>query len=843
MCLLLPSWAHFKMIWHAGTAIDGIDNKNFIIMKSTLLLLIISVVLAFDVSAQKKLTGSIGGQINDKEGNPVGYATLMLLNKDSVLVKADFSRENGSFVFDNLSEGNYQIKLRSIQFEPYVSQMISLQEGQNIRMEPIVAVEIVKELAEVQVTASKPLIEVHPDKTVFNVSASPNTAGTDGLEMLRKAPGIVIDNNDNIILQGKSGVKVYVDGKPTRLSGSDLVNMLRNMQSDGVESVDIITNPSAKYDAEGNAGIIDIKLKRDKNLGLKSTINGSYGMGMYSRYHSGIDFNYRDRKLNIFGNYNFRDNTGYSSEHITKTIGNNFLDQQSEFIWKWKGHGYRIGADYLISKQHLVGIVVNGSINRNNVDISSSTPFGNLQNNVIERRLDASSDRIMNFQNVNTNINYVYTGSDGARINIDADYGYHYRDGGSNQSNIYVDNESGAVIDERNSGDVQVTKIDIRAIKSDYEKAFGSGKVAFGAKFSDIKTDNCFDYFNIIDEGRVPDMNRSNDFMYTERIGAAYLSYNGKVNSKLTYVAGLRTEITNSLGLLENSHNSDESRVSRSYADIFPSGGFAYQFNKKNKLALNYSRRIDRPRYESLNPFEFQLDELTFRKGNPFLNPQYTNSYKLTHSFNHKLNTQISYSKTNDYFAQLLDTLGGKVTMISVQNMSSFQNIGLNVNYSLDITKKWGFYANTTLYKSFYRSDIPGKNINLNASSLNIYAKSNYQLPSDINLEISGWYNSPSIWGGTFQMDRLLGIDMGIRKPLWDKKASLKVSMSDVFKTNGFHGTSEYGGLKTSIRGEHDSRRMTFSFTYNLGNQHVKGSRSRTTGLDEEKNRLGGDGQ
>jgi iron complex outermembrane recepter protein len=813
------------------------------IMKLILLLVTILLVFAYDASAQKKLSGSIGGLINDKEGNPVAYATLMLLDKDSVLVKADFSRENGSFMFDNLSAGDYQIRLRSIQFEPYVSQIISLQEGQNIKMEPIVAVEIVKELAEVQITATKPLIEVHPDKTVFNVAASPNTAGTDGLEMLRKAPGIVVDNNDNIILQGKSGVKVYVDGKPIRLSGSDLVNMLRNIQSDGVESVDIITNPSAKYDAEGNAGIIDIKLKRDKNLGLKSTIIGSYSVNRYSRYYSSVDFNYRDRKLNIFGNYNFRDNTGFSSEDIKKTMGNNFLDQESKMIWKWKGHGYRIGADYLISKQHLVGFVVNGNNNRNRVDINSSTPFGNIQNSVVEQRLEAISDRIMGIEYANININYVYTGTNGAKINFDVDYGHHYNDGGSNQTNIYVNNESGVILNERNSGDVQITRIDIRAIKADYEKAFGPGTLAFGGKISDVKTDNSFDYFNILGDNKVLDINRSNDFVYKERIGAAYVSYNGKLNPKITYVAGLRTEFTNSLGSLENGHHSDESRVNRSYADVFPSGGTAYQLNKKNKLALNYSRRIDRPHYENLNPFEFQLDELTFRKGNPFLNPQYTNSFKLIHSFNHKLNTQLSYSKTNNKFARLFETVGGRATMSSVQNMSSFQNIGLNVNYSLDITKKWSFNTNTNLFKSYYRSDIPGKNINLNVSTLNIFAKTNYLFPSDINLELSGWYNSPSIWGGTFLMNSMWSMDTGIRKPFWDKKASLKVSVSDLFKSRKWKGISEYGGLKANICGQQDSRWLMFSFTYNLGNQQVKGSRSRTTGLDEEKNRLGGNGQ
>ncbi len=807
-------------------------------MKQILLAQLFFIISTLSLFAQNKTSGSIHGTIEDEGGNPVPFVTLMLLDTDSALVKADFSKDDGSFVFEHVAEGMYLIQLRSIQYDSKVSEIIELGEGDKLEMDPIKVRESVTKLEEVKITATKPLVEIHPDKTIFNVASSPGTAGTDGLEMLRKAPGIIIDNNDNIILQGKSGVKVYIDGKPSHLSGEDLVNMLRSLQSDGVESVDIITNPSAKYEAEGNAGILDIRLKRDHNLGLKSTISANYNVGRFAGYSGGADFNYRNKKLNVFGNYNYHDRKGYWTEAYIKLIKDSFLDQSTESIWDRSGHGFRLGTDYLINKNHLVGFVINGNINSQDMNTVSTTPFGNQETGIIVQRLDAISVRVIGNDNINSNLNYVYTGSKGAKLNIDTDYGYFFKEGVSNQSNVYYDVEDETMLNQNLSEDQQLTRIDISAIKADYEKSIWIGNLSLGTKVSNVTTDNSLEYYNVVEGKPQIDINKSNDFIYSEKIIAGYISYNGKINDKLSFNSGLRMEHTSSRGELEGVETTDKNNVERSYADIFPSGGVAFSLSKKHKLSANYSRRIDRPSYESLNPFEFQLDELTFRRGNPFLNPQYTDSYKLSHSFDQKLNTEINYSMTHDYFAQILDTTGERGSMISVQNMTNFKQVGLNVNYSMDITKKWSFYTNGNLYKSFYKSENAGTQINLSAATLNVYAKTNIILPSDINFEVSGWYNSPSIWGGTFRMEGMWSVDAGVRKTFWDNKASVKISVSDIFKTNNWKGVSNYGGIHLDGGGVHDSRQLRFSLTYQLGNQQVKGSRARATGLEEEKNRV-----
>jgi iron complex outermembrane recepter protein len=793
--------------------------------------------------AAKNSAGSIGGKISDYSGNPVAYATLILLDKDSALVKADYSREDGSFLFANIVAGEYRVGLRSIQYEPYCSNFFRLHEAQQLTLETIMVQEAVRQLKEVKVTATRQLIEVHPDKIVFNVSESPNAAGTDAIEMLRQVPGVIIDKDNNIILLGKSGVKVYIDGKPTYLSGENLANMLQGMQSDGVESVEVITNPSARYEAEGNAGIIDIKLKRDKNLGFKGRINGTYRLGRFSTYRSRFDFDFRNKRLNFFGNCYSNDVSTYFFMGYMKTIGNNFQDMNTTNIWNGINKGARIGSDYMINKKHLLGFVVNGYRYHGQSDRNTYTPFGNVHTGIVEQILYSTIVNHYETTNVNSNLNYVYNGLKGAKLNVDADYGYLYKDFIADISNIFRDKQSGMNIREKHNADNRITGIDIYSLKADYKNALGLGEIEFGGKISDVRTDNSFEYFNLVNESRIKDINLSSEFFYQEKIGAAYAIYNGKFNSKLSYNTGLRMEHTSSKGVLESVQKNDEDLVERSYTDVFPSGGIAYQPNKMNKFVLNYSRRIDRPVYERLNPFLYHFEEFTFHKGNPFLNPSYTNNFQLIHTFNSKLVTQISYSKTTDYIGVLVDTLDSKHHFSTYLNMESHKNLGMNISYSFDISKKWNCYANGNFFKSNYSFDLRRKGIDLNVATFYLYAKSTFLLPHDFNLEISGWYNSPSIIEGYFKAEKMWSLDTGVRKAIWEKRLDMRASLSDIFKTSNARGMVEYDHIKIKGAGRGDSRRFTLNLSYQIGNQQVKNSRTRKTGLDEEQKRLGGDGQ
>ena len=313
-------------------------------------------------------TGTIKGNLKEENGTPATFVTLMLLDSDSVMIKADFSKDDGSFTFQNIIPGEYRIQVNSIQYKYIASENFTLVEGEVKELPEIHLMASVKELAEVQITASKPMIEVQPDKTVFNVESSPNASGSDGMELLRKSPGVLVDNNDNIILQGKSGVRIFIDGKPTQLSGEDLTAMLRGMQSDQIESIEIITNPSAKYDAAGNAGIINIKLKRDKNLGTNATLTTNYsgGIGIKNiedenvykdRATGSINLNHREKIVSLFGSFNYSDSEGWNHQAIRRNQEGLFFRQNGDRQWTYNGYGYRGGADFYLNSKNTIGVV------------------------------------------------------------------------------------------------------------------------------------------------------------------------------------------------------------------------------------------------------------------------------------------------------------------------------------------------------------------------------------------------------------------------------------------------------------------------------------------------------
>ncbi|MGK7395921.1 MAG: TonB-dependent receptor domain-containing protein [Candidatus Cyclobacteriaceae bacterium M3_2C_046] len=807
------------------------------------LLIILMLASVFTTRSQDQ-KGIIYGKIQEDRGDPVSYANVILLNQDSVLVKADYSREDGSFEFKDIPSGTYQVKFSSLQYQTYITDLLLLQSGQKLHLNNIVLDNAIQQLNEVEIKATRPLVDIQPDKMVFNVAGSVNATGDDGLELLKKAPGVVVDNNDNIMLQGKNGVRVYIDGRPSRLSGDDLVAMLRSMQAEGVDAIEIITNPPAKYEAEGNAGIINIKLKRDKNLGYNATFNAGYNYGKYNSYRGGLNLNYRNQKINVFGNYNYNDNKGYHFEYFDKEMNGYFFDQQNDMTWNHRGHNFRLGADYFISSKHLIGFIVHGNDNSVEFDSKSTTPFGDLSDRQVDQQLLANSDRLIPRTNINTNINYQFTGEDDSKLNIDADYGYFTKDASSYQINNYMDATGTELIEARLFTDRQVTSIDIYTLKADYERKLGPGNLSLGGKISDIITDNGFDFYKLEDHEKILDRERSNDFNYDEQVSAAYINYAIKVNDKLNLNGGLRVEKTYSKGVLQSIQDQEDDQVGRNYTDLFPSGGLAYQLDKKNKISVNYSRRIDRPNYENLNPFEFKLDELTYRKGNPFLKPQYTNNFQLSHAFNQKLNTQLSYSVTSDYFAQVTDTIGGRASMISEQNIATAKNLGLNMNLNHDLTKWWNAFINLNLYHAaFNTGDAERIAIDVDQTTYNIYLKNNFIMPGDISLELSGWYNSPSVWGGTFRMDRMWSMNLGLKKSIMNDKGTINISLNDIFKTANWNGRMEYGGLVMDGIGGNDSRQLRVGFTYRIGNQKVKGARRRTTGLEEEKNRLGSSSQ
>jgi len=321
---------------------------------------------SFTIFSFAQSSGNISGSILDSEENPIGYASVVLYTAaDSIIVKLELSDDDGKFEFINIPESKYWIDINYVGLPNQQTEVFELKGGNFVI--PVIRIQpSTNELQEVTITALRPILEVKPDKLVFNVENSINATGSNALELLRKAPGVVVDNNENINLLGKSGVMIYIDGKQSPLHGDQLAAYLKTIQSTEIDNIEIITNPSAKYDAEGSAGIINIKLKKDKGLGANASVNFGYSKGDYAQFNGSITSNYKAKKYNLFGNYGYNDGESGNYMNLYREQNGLVLDSKNNKINEWNGHNFKAGADFYLDKNSTFGIMVDGNLASNN---------------------------------------------------------------------------------------------------------------------------------------------------------------------------------------------------------------------------------------------------------------------------------------------------------------------------------------------------------------------------------------------------------------------------------------------------------------------------------------------
>ena len=786
-------------------------------------------------------SNDVTGKVFDANEEPIVYANVILYKAiDSSFVKAEFTYDDGSFSVPVSDDGEYYFVINYLGLPDYQSEVFNVSDQKKMDFGLIFMAPAENKLDEVTVVAQRPILEMKPDKMIFNVDGSINASGSDALELLKKAPGVIVDNNDNITLLGKSGVKVYIDGKPSPLSSEDLASYLSSMQSDQIDNIEIITNPSAKYEAEGNAGIINIVLKKNENIGTSGSISQNFQQGERTRYNGSFTGNWRTETSNLYGNIGYYQGGSTEDFNLYREQFGFRLDQNTDGGGTWKGVYFRVGLDYNLSEKSTIGLLVNGNVGKTDWFSSSVTEIGMTSSPVIDSLLIAEGDSDRDRMNNNINLNYRYKGNEGRSLNIDLDAGLYRNKKTELQPNFYKTADGSEILNARTNFTDSPNDIDIYTFKLDYEMPGLGGNLGLGAKTSFVKTDNLFDFYNVVDNENVLDEELSNQFVYEELVNAIYGTYARKF-SKFSLQLGLRLEHTHSDGMLTAYIPTEDENVVRNYLDVFPSGGITYTPNKKNSLTLSYSRRLNRPSYQDLNPFRSKLDELTFELGNPFLRPEYTNNLQLSHNFNYRFTTTLGFSHTRDLITRFTDIESETASFITWLNLADQYNYSLNFAAPVSFTPWWSSYTSITGYMMKNTADYgDGKTVDLEQSSYNIYSQQTFSLPSDFNLEISGWYNSPSLWGGTFKMESMWNMDIGIQKKILNGQGNIKLSVSDVFKTTDWSGVSEFGELYMKASGVNDSRRVRLSATYNFGNKKIR-TRNRKTGLEDEANRIKGD--
>ncbi|MEM1328164.1 MAG: outer membrane beta-barrel protein [Bacteroidota bacterium] len=782
-------------------------------------------------------TGNIQGQVATAE-MPLGFANVLLNNvSDSSLVKAEASNENGQFTFSNVAFGTYFIRISFLGYEEFESEVIELNQSL-IELNNITLSEANNALNEVTVTAQKPLVEVLADKTIFNVQNTLSATGTNGLELLRKAPGVILDNSNNIILEGKTGVQIFINNKPSPLNGEDLSNYLQSLQADQIEAIEIITQPSSKYDAAGNAGIINIRLKKDKRFGTNGsvTLGGSYGQN--GQYNASTNFNNRTAKGNLFGSFSQNEGETWSFIYLDRLQNGVRYDSETETLRNRNAQNVKVGYDFFANDRHTFGILLNGNFFDNQNVGLTTTPIIPQTTQSTSQILIANNESQNNNYNLSGNLNYRFADTSGHELLVDVDYGRFNRERVSFQPNRYVDAQTDALLFERNFEMNTPIDINIFTAKADYTQNLLGGKLGMGLKYSQVVTNNTFQFFDVGDGESVLNQDRSNIFDYTEIINAAYLNFNKKW-SKWNLQVGLRAEQTISEGILTSTQENANNAVNRNYINLFPSGGLTFVPNRKSSWSLTYSRRIQRPNYQSLNPFEYQLDELSFSRGNPFLQPQYTDNFKLSHTYNYRLTTSLSYTYIQDFFAQVTDTLGATRNFLMTRNIANQRVWNVGVSYPFDVAKWWSVYASVNAFHAAYEAQDEKFNA-IDQSTLSFYAQNTFVLPAGFKLEVSGWFSSPSVWGGTYETQSLGSLDLAVQKKLWNDQLAVRLAFGDILYTSPWRGQMQFGELFIDGTGGWESRRMRLNLTYTFGNSEVKRARRRSTGLEDESKRVGG---
>ncbi len=822
-------------------------------MRQFFLLLAIS--LGWFPAMAQSLT-KISGTVNDDQGKRLPSATVSLLkSQDSSLVKVAVADKNGFYEFINIRDGNYLLQFSSVGFGKVYSNTITAS-GSELEIPVVTLKQHARDMNAVTITAKKPFVETKLDRTIVNVDASPTSAGSTALEVLEKSPGIMVNTDGVISLRGKQGVIVMVDGKPTYLSPADLATLLRNMPASALETIEIMTNPSSKYDATGNSGMINIKTKKGKNEGF----NGSFMIGattslyqlegnlyMMPKSQNSFNFNYKKNKLNLFGNYNpnffrGRSTMDLSSKQIDPDDGlvKGYTDQQTRFKFGNFNQTLKLGLDWYANKKNIFGVVASGFLFNGHPTPVTVANMSDVDHN-LERRLITKTDNDNSFKNFTGNLNWKHSfDSTGKELTADLDYVMYRNQGDMFLSTDIYDGALQPIGHTELRGKIPVD-INIFTFRMDYSKPLKNGRIEAGVKTGFVKTDNLVNYDNRMGSGPWQHDNiRSNHFIYEENVNAAYVNVNRQFN-KWTLQGGLRVENMNADG---NQLTTKQS-FKRDTTNLFPTAFVSYALDKKNTFTASYGRRILRPNYQDLNPFIFFLDTLSFRQGNIYLRPQYTNNVELSYAFKGKFITTLAYNNTDDVISQIIKPLegsGGKIRYLTPDNVAKLRNMSVSITAPIPVTKWWNLNFFGNVFNNHYTGVYDTIDIDLKYTSFNINITNSFTITKGLTAELSGFYRYKAVDQLT-RIEPLYQMSFGIQKQVMKGKGTVRLNVRDPFQWQRFSGLNQYGYVDMTFKNRPDTRQITATFSLRFGKQMQQQQQQRRRGSSqEEQSRVGGAG-
>jgi outer membrane receptor protein involved in Fe transport len=768
------------------------------------------------------MSSKIKGVLNDIiDSTPVGFANVALYKQsDSTLVTWTLAKDDGSFELDRIPIGTYKLVTTFLGYEKHSLSNISVgKSGSVVDLGKIKIKSVTTSLGEVQVVGIRKTVDSKIDRKVINVSGDINSTGGTAVDLLKNVPGLTVDGSGTVSLRGNTDVSILIDGRPTSIDAT----RLDQIPSSDIESVELISNPGAKYNPEGKSGIINLKLKQKKAAGFNG--NTSLTVGTGNKYNAGIGFNYNTGIINIFGSYNGMFRKTESQRYLLResfiSDSAHFLQQNADANLSIKSNKFSLGANIKVNEQNSLAVsyTFNPSL-KIDADGTLSQYFDkskNLTESIFtdnsERATANSHDFLLGYRKTfdkkgeDLTADYTYSASN---ENIDQPQVFHFKDYSQSQE---IFNTS-----KNFKSNFQLNWILPVGSKSKLESGVQS-----------IIRGNKTNYYqnNLVANNWISDVTNSNIFAYNEQIHSAYSTFSG-IYDVLSYVAGLRLEQTYING--EQTINSEIIR--QKYFNLYPSFSVKYSLNQKNQLQLSYGRRINRPNSRMINPFIDKSNLEVYRSGNPDLRPEYINSIDAGYNGNwskSNIGLTVFYNDISNLINSVTTLDSAGISHNAPQNISSGKNFGFELTFEHTVTTWWKMNGNGSFYKNTIISEkegISNSNYSYNARLNNVFTPF-----KKTSVQLVGIYTGPII-AISSKMNPQFSVDLAVKRDLLKDKLSLTARVADIFNTLKNSYTTWGSNFFADNWRKTETRVAYVSILYNFGSNGIPRS-SKSNGNNE----------
>ncbi len=768
------------------------------------------------------ITGSL--RVGDQ---PAEFANVLLLRSaDSTVTKMELADASGLFRFITVDPGAYFIRTTGIGMPQTDHAAFTLSEGEDVTLPTYLLTASATDLATIEVTAKKPFLEQKAGRLVVNVDQSITGQGGSVVDLLKKVPGIVVAG-DRIAMAGKSGLTILIDGRPTKYL--DINSLLRDMPADNIKSIEVISQPGAAYDAEGNGGVINIVLKKNSLLGTNGQVYLGGGYGERAKYRAGAELSHQSGPLNLTGGITYNHREWIEGLDLVRRFEDRTYVQDNNSYGVPNTYSLRLGADYDLNDRHRLGVNGAYSFGQSPNIGENYTRIEQPESNALITQFVTFRERERDWNNLNLDGYYrIKLDTSGQEITFDGSVNSFMRDTRINLRTVGSD-------DYPDRLNLEPSDARILSARADYRKPLSTALLlTAGAKISRAELDNELLAQLRINGTLQTDENLSNRYLYEEDIRAAYTEL-GWEKDDWSAKAGLRYEHTR----MEGYNVTIDSLNLRSFGQVFPSLSVSAPLTGPLGLSLAYSYRIERPSYYDLNPFISYLDPLTYQKGNPFLQPELIHSGQLSVTYEKQPFLNLSYDRTNDILAEVTqqDEETG-VAFQTIVNLDRYVRYGGSLFFPLDwIGKSVSGYGGGMLYFNDYTSNFLGGTLDQDQWSFTAFMQVDVRLPHDWKFQMNGWYQGSGL-DGIIRYQPMYGLDAGLQKDFLDDRLNLVLSGEGLVQ-QFFRGQIRYQQQDMDLVSTWEAPVISVKLTYKFGNRFLKKRETRNSASQEERGRIG----